>query len=95
MTGKVLEVGPRRPIFAGGWSAQVTLRGVQYNCAVERGKSVRIPFMPRGRSRGWQWWGTVRRREDARAVFYGRVPKSIGARGLLKAARLIGEGIQG
>jgi hypothetical protein len=62
---------------------------VAYIVGVERGKRVRIAFKPRGANHGFHWWGFVRCPADGKRVWEGRVGKSIGARGLLKAAGVI------
>lgn len=70
-----------------GWSRNAKVDGVEYAVSVKRGKSVRIAFKPRGQNRGFHWHGTVFRlsKGDDRGgmVWSGRVPRSIGVRGLL------------
>ena len=71
-----------------GWYATVLVDGVKYFVGIERGKRVRIAFKPRGENIGYWWNGLVR---DARGrdVWYGRVNKSNGVRGLLRFAGLL------
>ena len=73
--------------FAGGWSRRCRVNGVEYHVSVRRGKSVRIPYKPRGQNRGWQWHGTVY--SNGKCLWSGRVPGSIGVRGLLIEAEVI------
>src|SRR5262245_305446 len=76
----------------GGWSRTVRVGEQEYSCSVRRGKSVRIPFKPRGKNRGWQYHGTVYRiGTSAGQVWTGRVPGSIGCRGLLTEAGILFE----
>lgn len=67
-----------------GWSRNCTVNGVAYSVSVRRGKSVRIPYKPRHKNRGWQWHGAVYC--DGRCLWSDRVPGSIGVRGLLLEA---------
>lgn len=64
-----------------GWSRNCRVNGVNYQVSVTRGKSVRIPYKPRGQNRGWRWHGTVY--ANGRHLWSDRVPGSIGVRGLL------------
>ena len=80
--------GDRRDTF-GGWSRTVLVGEVEYSCSVRRGKSVRTPYKPRGQNRGWHWHGAVYRLGGGGRVWEGRVPGSIGCRGLLAEAGLI------
>jgi len=52
-----------------------------------RGKRVRIPYKPRGENIGYEWWGEVY--ENGRCLWHGKINKSNGVRGILKAADLI------
>ena len=54
-----------------------------------RGKQVRIPYKPRGQNVGFHWYGEVYDRETAHCLWSGRVNKSTGVRGILRAAELI------
>jgi hypothetical protein len=65
----------------GGWSRRVQVGERQFHVSVRRGRSVRIPYKPRGQNRGWQWHGCVY--EGNRCIWDGRVPSTIGCRGLL------------
>lgn len=76
-----------RQIFMDGWSRNCRVDGTEYCCSVRRGKSVRIPFKPRGKNRGWHWNGSVY--SDGRCLWAGRVPKSLGVRGLLIEAGVL------
>lgn len=67
-----------------GWSRNCRVAGADYCCSVKRGKSVRIAFKPRGQNRGWHWHGAVY--QNGRCLWSGRVPGSIGVRGLLLEA---------
>jgi len=71
----------------GGWSRNVRVGDQEYACSVRRGKSVRIPYKPRGQNRGWQWHGTMCR--EGRCLWSDRVPGTIGCRGLLIEAGII------
>lgn len=77
-----------------GWSRNAKVNGVEYAVSVKRGKSVRIAFKPRGQNRGWHWHGEVYRIHSPTLgggyVWSGRVPKSIGVRGLLAEAGVVG-----
>lgn len=73
-----------------GWSRQVKVGDQEYSCSVRRGKSVRIPYKPRGQNKGWHWYGSVYRiGANAGRVWEDRVPGSIGCRGLLIEAGII------
>jgi hypothetical protein len=85
----VITLEPKHEYALGaGWSRKVTVDGVVYIVGVERGKSVRIAFKPKGQNKGFQWWGFVR---DAagKHLWEGDVPKTFGVRGLLTAARIV------
>lgn len=68
----------------GGWARNVRVGDVEYQVSVRRGKSVRIPYKPRGQNRGWHWHGSVY--AGGKCLWSGRVPGSIGCRGLLEEA---------
>ncbi len=72
-----------------GWSRKVAVDGVVYWVEVRRGKAVRIPYKPRGRNIGYWWIGYVRT-EQGQQVWRGLTIKSIGARGLLLDAGVLG-----
>lgn len=80
--------GPKR-VTMSGWSRTCRYCGFDYHVSVQRGKSVRIAFKPRGQNRGWHWHGSVYR--EGKCVWSGRVPKSLGVRGLLKEAGVFGK----
>jgi hypothetical protein len=80
---KIKFTSEKRETFA-GWSRNCRLNGVDYSVSVKRGKAVRIAFKPRGKNRGWHWHGAVY--SNGRCVWSGRVPGSIGVRGLLHEA---------
>ena len=71
----------RRESVFGGWYRNCKVDGIEYQCSVKRGKSVRIPFKPRGQNRGFHWHGSVY--SGGKCLWAGRVPGSIGVRGLL------------
>lgn len=73
----------------GGWSRRCRIGDVEYQVAVKRGKAVKIPYKPRGQNIGWHWHGTVY--SGGRCVWSGRVPKSLGVRGLLIEAGVFDE----
>ena len=73
-----------------GWSRTVKVGDQEYSVSVRRGKSVRIPYKPRGKNRGWHWYGAVYRiGANGGRVWDDRVPGSIGCRGLLIEAGVI------
>ena len=74
--------------LGGGWYATVEVNGKRYFCGIERGKVVRIAFKPRGQNKGFHWTGFVRS-ASGKTIWSGRVGKSNGIRGLLKAAGLV------
>lgn len=79
----------RREMFAGsGWSRNVRVGDQEYTCSVRRGKSVRIPYRPRGKNIGWKWHGAVYKVGGGR-VWEGMVPGSVGCRGLLIEAGVL------
>ena len=80
----------RRDNLFGGWSRTVKIGDQEYSCSVRRGKSVRIPYKPRGQNRGWHWHGAVFRiGTNSGEVWSDRVPGSIGCRGLLIEAGVL------
>lgn len=90
---KIEFTGPRIETIA-GWARTVRVGDQEYGCSVRRGKSVRIMYKPRGQNRGWHWHGSVYRiGANAGHVWTGRVPGSIGCRGLLHEAGIIDDGI--
>ena len=75
-----------------GWSRRVRVGGQEYAISVRRGKSVRIPYQRRGHNKGWHWHGAVYRISTNHGrVWEGRVPGSIGCRGLLFEAGVVNE----
>lgn len=72
-----------------GWARNCRVDGVEYQVSVRRGKSVRIPYKPRGQNKGWHWHGTVY--SEGRHLWSDRVPGSIGVRGLLLEAGVFDE----
>lgn len=87
-------LSPRHDYDGGrGWSRRVAVGGDEYVVGVEAGKRVRIPFKPRGvhgvKSHGYQWHGFVRT-TAGETLWDGRVNGSLGCRGLLDAAGLLG-----
>jgi hypothetical protein len=80
----------KREAFFGAWSRNVRVGEQEYALSVSRGKSVRIPYKPRGKNRGWQWHGSVYQiGANHKCVWSGRVPGSIGCRGLLIKAGIL------
>jgi hypothetical protein len=77
-------LNPKTSDSWGGWSRRCRFEGVEYHVSVKRGKSVRIPFKPRGKNRGWKWNGCVY--ADGKQIWVGPVPGSIGVLGLLNEA---------
>jgi len=76
--------------FGGGWSRNVEVDGVRYQCAISQGKRVRIAFKPRGENIGYQWHGSVYGPE--KQWHFGHldgVTKSTGCKGLLRLAGII------
>lgn len=92
MTGYKL-IGQRRLGTFGGWSQQVDVAGRTYYVSLRPTKRVRIPFKPRGPGAyGWQYHGTVHAPPTDTAPrfdWYGRVPGSLGVRGLLVDAGVL------
>lgn len=80
----------------GGWKRSVLIdrqtdgvENLRVSVISRRGKSVRIPYKPKGENRGYHWWGDVYDRDSARCLWSGRVAKSLGVRGILRRAELI------
>jgi hypothetical protein len=71
-----------------GRYATVEVGGKRFFCGVERGKSVRIAYKPRGKNRGFHWHGFVRDAQG-KTIWSEQVSKSAGVRGLLRYAGLI------
>jgi hypothetical protein len=71
-----------------GWSRSARVGDRDYTVSVQRGKPVRIPYKPRGKNRGWRWNGSVYQQGGGH-VWSGRVPGSIGVRGLLIEAGVL------
>ena len=70
-----------------GWSRTVKIGEQEYALSVQRGKSVRIMYR---KKRGFHWHGSVYRiRSNEGRVWVGRVPGSIGCRGLLIEAGVL------
>jgi len=89
MTGALNFTGPKRELLD-GWAREVVIGDQKYACRVKRGESVRIPYKPRGKNRGWIWYGSVyRMSEPFGRLWEDRVPSSIGCRGLLSRAGLL------
>lgn len=87
---KITFTGQRFNKMFGGWTRTCKVGEQEFYCSVTKGKSVRIPFKPRGQNRGWQWHGEVCRiTSNHGRVWSGRVPGSIGVRGLLIEAGVI------
>jgi hypothetical protein len=68
------------------WKVAVGLK--VYYAGVERGRSVRIAFKPRGENRGFHWHGFVRD-EQGKTLVGDRVAKSTGLAHLLELAGLV------
>lgn len=82
-------VAPRHEYrFGNGWCRKVKVGDTEYLVGVERGKMVRIAFKPKGQNRGFHWWGFVRTAKG-KEIWGGRVPKTLGCRGLLIDAGII------
>ena len=71
-----------------GWTRNCRVNGVAYCVSMRRGNPVRIAYKPRGKNRGWQWYGSVY--SNGQRVWVGRVPGSLGVRGILIDAGIIG-----
>jgi len=81
--------GPRRD-NGFGWSRTVKVGEQEYAVSIKRGKSVRIPYKPRGKNKGWWWYGSVYRIGTNHGhVWTDRVPGSLGCRGLLIEAGVL------
>jgi hypothetical protein len=73
----------------GGWRRGCKVGDTEYCVVMRRGKSVRIPYKPRGKNRGWQWHGEVY--SNGRCIWSGRVPGSLGVHGILVDAGIVDE----
>lgn len=80
----------KRENLFGEWSRVCTVDGQEYSVFMRKGKFVRIPYKPRGKNHGWHWHGVVYQKDKGQ-IWTGRVPKSIGVRGILLCAGLIEE----
>lgn len=80
MSAAIEFTGPRKDRF-GGWSRNCRVAGADYSVSVQRDRPVTIPFKPRGKNRGWTWQGAVW--SQGRCIWLGRVPGSLGVKGLL------------
>lgn len=87
----IIEMLSERVERWGGWSRRCRYNGAEYRVCVERGRTVRIAFKPRGMNRGYKWNGAV---YDAKGhcIWSGQVPGSLGVRGLLIEAGVYQEG---
>ena len=88
MADKIEFTSDKRETFQ-GWSRNCRVGGTEYCVSVRRGKSVRIAYKPRGKNRGWQWYGSVY--SNGKCLWSGRVPGSIGVRGVLDEAHQYAE----
>jgi hypothetical protein len=79
-------IGPKHESIS-GWTRTCSVDGTLYSVVVSRGKSVRIRYKPRGQNRGWQWHGSVY--ANGRCLWSGRIPGSLGARGILIEAGIL------
>lgn len=80
----------RRDLPMVGWVRSVMVAGQEYSVSIKRDKRVRIAFKPRGENWGWTYHGTVYRiGQNSGRVWEGRVPGSLGVRGLLKRAGVL------
>ena len=83
--------GEKRENFS-GWSRTVKVGDQEYSVSVRRGKSVRVPYH---KKRGFHWYGAVYKiGSNQGRVWEDRVPGSIGCRGLLFEAGVIGEVVE-
>jgi hypothetical protein len=90
MTATLTFTGPKRDNIFGGWARSVRVGEQEFACSVRRGKMVRIPYKPRGQNKGYHWHGSVYRiGAGSGCVWDGRVPGSIGCRGLLVEAGIL------
>lgn len=84
---KIEFIEPKRAGIFGGWSRRCRVDGVEYHVSLKRGKSVRIPYKPRGKNIGWQYHGAVY--SNGRCLWSERVNGSAGVRGMLIGAGVI------
>lgn len=75
----------------GEWSQQVEVAGRRYYVRVGRGRSVRIPYKPRGHNIGFRWYAEVYSVDPHAKVWDGEVGKSLGVRGILIDAGIVRE----
>ncbi len=74
-----------------GWSRTVKIGEQEYSVSMRRGKMVRIRYKPRGQNKGFHWYGSVYKiGSNHGLVWEGRVPGSLGVRGILIDAGVIG-----
>lgn len=84
-----IKLGEKRTALFGSWYRTAEVGDKKFHVGVERGKKKRIAFKPRGPGAyGYEWHGFVRD-ERGRDIWSGRVGKSLGTRGLLRAAGLL------
>jgi len=83
----IMFTSEKRTSFLGGWSRDCEVAGIRYQVSMRRGKSVRIAFKPRGQNRGWHWYGIVY--SEGKQLWEGRVPGSLGVRGILAEAGVL------
>jgi hypothetical protein len=93
VTRRIIEFTSDKRETLFGWSRNCRVGAADYAVTVQRGKSVRIAFKPRGQNRGWQWHGSVYMGgpNGGRCLWSGRVDGSIGVRGLLIMAGVFAE----
>jgi len=86
----MIFTGPKRDNPFGGWSRTVKVGEQEYSVSMKRGKSVRIPYKPRGENKGYHWYGSVYRiSSNSGHVWTDRVPGSLGVKGLLIEAGIV------
>lgn len=71
----------------GGWSQTAEVGGARYRVSLRSVRRVRIPFKPRG-TYGHVFEASVYD-ADARRVYAGKAPGSLGVRGILRDAGLL------
>ena len=73
-----------------GWARTATLSdGRVFHVNVRKGKTVRIPYKPRGENIGFHWWAEVYEPATKNRSRSFRVSKSLGVRGILIDAGVI------
>lgn len=88
----IIFTSDRREALFGGWSRTLKVGDQEYCVCVTRGRSVRIPYKPRGQNRGWKWNASVYRiGTNHGRVWSGSVEKSLGCRGILLEAGVLTE----